>query len=107
MSIVGFEDVRPYQALKKHIYRFHRNLLDVPEELVEATSTTMYGDDDPDVEVATPKSLPTLQAAKFILNTCDGKKITQTATDGIVNDVKVVLQNTVDVMEQAVMTKLR
>ena len=47
------------------------------------------------------------EAAKFILKCRDGRKLTQTVMDGILQDTKNIVERTVDVLEQSVIKKLQ
>ena len=40
------------------------------------------------------------------MKTCDGKKLTQTTTDEILSDVKIVVENTVETLKRRVLQKL-
>ena len=109
-----------FEALKKHIYRYHRELLNIPDDdsnTPSAPNPTVDenceeegslehhdADDSAEASLSTPSSA--MLGAKFILKTRDGKGLTQTDTDGIVHDVKVVLQNTVESLEQSVLQKV-
>lgn len=105
-----------FQALRTHLYRNHRDKLDVRDsdvtEDVTAESETMLADqelpqepNDPSPLLPAPSS--TLLGAEFIMKIRDGKGLTQVATDGILQDTKIVLQSTLDSVKEALLNKLR
>lgn len=109
-----------YEGLRQHMYRFHKDhiaqysrgasnnatltnssdenspLLD-PEDSVEEDQEVTA-----DIEISTSKVI----GAQFILKTRDGGRLTQTATNGIVQDAKILVQNTVQTLERRVIDKV-
>ena len=66
-------------------------------------------DNDAEVDGAADQSYDNVvqrEAAKFILKTRDGKKITQTAMNGVVADTKILIEKAVESLESEVMKKL-
>ena len=61
---------------------------------------------DPTNSIANRTNQSLLQAAKFILKTRDGRKLTQTAMDGIIQDTKIIVEHVVDELEQKIMKTL-
>ncbi len=57
-------------------------------------------DDVNDVQIDPTEADPVFEAAMFILKTRDGRKLTQTVTDGIVHDTKIFVERTVDMLEK-------
>lgn len=114
---------RSYESLRQHMYRKHRNILHdrpfrprpqrnaSPEEIPSGGSSDENLCGTLSVESSTTthpaeQSDPSLVAAQFILKTRDGRKLTQTATDGILQDTRAILECTIDTLEQKVMRRL-
>lgn len=108
-----------FQALRTHLYRKHRDLLEVQDHQTEDVATPTE-DEDQNVptdqeleqeEIANEPPSPhapksTILGAEFIMKVRDGKGLTQVATDGIVQDTKIVLQNTLDSVREKLLEKL-
>lgn len=97
------------------MYRYHKSLLteptsnaatstaaDVHVEEEEGTQDSEVGDQSPQ-ENACCVEQATILGAQFILKTRDGRKLTQVATNGIVQDTKTVLQSTIEVVQKKVL----
>lgn len=111
-----------YEGLRKHMYRCHNDLLvsSTPEDSVpqhedsdchenddhgcEITSVrnTVYTDESNSTEVPSASVL----GAKFILKIRDGRNLTQVATNGIVEDTKVIVQSSIQDIEKKVFEKI-
>lgn len=109
------------------MYRYHKNLLTAANPVTEqdhSTSSTITDIDldDGDIDNGdTPYSrTPTHESgqssssesskvigAKFILKTRDGRNLTQFATNGVVDDAKLLVQTTLDVVKKEVMDVLQ
>ena len=112
-----------YEGLRQHIYRYHKELLcsasdhDTEEGIARDDSSTQLDDnlvnqEEDEENVLSPcfhsseQLSATVIGAKFILKTRDGKKLTQVTTNGIMEDSKLLVQNTVQTIERRVMETL-
>ena len=109
-----------FEALRRHMYRYHQDLLNISSTLTSSHGSNADHDDDEhqfqtpddsssatsDVEQSVCQS-PQIIGAEFILKIRDGRKLTQVATDEIINDTKIVLQNTTEVIEKKVIDKIK
>lgn len=109
-----------FQALRTHLYRKHRRLLDcVTEDVTPEIETTPTPQDEmtpaneewqeelhneQDELPPAPKSA--LLGAEYIMKIRDGKGLTQTATDGILQDTTIVVQNTLESVKETLLKKL-
>lgn len=100
-----------YEGLRQHIYRYHKDLLNVPVTVPEASSSNQEPEDDDytaedmQIEETMPNynsssESTTSIGAKFILKIRDGKKLPQLVTDEIIEDSKILVENTVDIMKK-------
>lgn len=98
------------------IYRYHKDLLNV--SVIEASSEHQNEEQGDGLEEEAPQSQETMNTpsicesttaigAKFILKTRDGKRLTQTATNGIIEDSKILVQNTLDIIKRKVVTVIQ
>lgn len=106
-----------FEALKKHLYRYHRELLNVVDDsntpqasnpavdgnVSEEEESLGYRDAGDSTEASLSQPTSAMLGAEFILKTRDGKGLTQTVTDEILHDVKIVLENTVQALERSVL----
>ena len=53
-----------------------------------------------------PASTPTMLGAEYVMKIRDGKQLTQVATDGILQDTKLLIETTVENIERKIMEKL-
>ena len=110
-----------YIALRQHMYRFHndkitdstRNPSSSSESICDESGVAVYTDPEDGIEESTNgtndlSTLPSTQVngAKFILKTRDGRKLTQVATNGIIEDAKLLVQNAVQNIQKLVVDKL-
>ena len=104
-----------YDGLRQHIYKKHRDTLIPPfQNEPDSYDNSLYdprGDSDSndtnaeavatEDEILDPPIEPTrvpkqtLEAARFILKIRDGKRLTQTTTDGIIKDIQCMLDHTI------------
>lgn len=112
-----------FQALRIHLYRYHRELLDITDSdnttNVLANPTVEGYPEDQDFDnvggegdndlAETPQSLPSSSdlGAQFIMKTRDGLKLTQKATDSVLSDVKLLLESTMERVESEVLKKVK
>lgn len=105
-----------FEALRRHIYRYHRRFLNVSTGPSSSGSSgtnseAEVGSSNPDdndiMEGHQIDTSPTMLGAQFILKTRDGKKLSQVTTDEILTDTKILLQNTVETIEKRVIDKLK
>ena len=102
-----------YEALRRHMYRYHKNLLNcssalIPtEENYHESQLEVEGTDSIECEdnsaVSEDPISTRITAAKFILKTRDGKGLTQVATDGIIADTKLMIQSSLQYAETKVL----
>jgi len=114
-----------YDGLRLHIYKKHRDTLITPIEAIELgnpnSNCDSLIDDHDQVEdshnlMAQDTSIScsqvsfnydkSLEAARFILKIRDGRRLTQTTTDGIIKDIQYMLNHTIDSLKACVMEKL-
>lgn len=97
------------------MYRYHKDLLNVTA-MDDSSSAEASDLQDPEIEEDSNCLLPdsnqcnynpTVNGAKFILKTRDGKRLTQTTTDGIIEDSKILVQSTVDLLENKVIEVIK
>lgn len=103
-----------FEALRRHMYRYHKDLLNISST---STSSLLHGDGnnaDQDENEFQPNDInevsavhrsPTIIGAEYILKIRDGKKLTQATIDEIINDTKIVIQNTIDIIKKKVTDK--
>ena len=121
-----------YEGLRQHMYRFHREQLnlgskrgseslnnvlsDVNPELSDVNPEAPLLDDNSEemvndvsidhiTSVGSPATSSKILGAQFIMKTRDGRKLTQVATNGIVQDAEVLVQSTVQSMERRIFDK--
>ena len=111
---------RSYESLRQHIYKKHKDVImtngnNNPNSNASNMTQEGYSNDltaaddselDPTNPIANRTNQSSLQAAKFILKTRDGRKLTQTAMDGIIQDTKIIVEHVVDELEQKIMKTL-
>lgn len=112
-----------YIALRQHMYRFHKdkitdstsqngNLLSSSASISDESEVATYNPEDSIEESSngmsdlSPPPSTQVTGAKFILKTRDGRKLTQVATNGIVEDAKLLVQNAIQNMQKLVVDKL-
>lgn len=68
----------------------------------------MDGEDDGDelAEATVSPLSASMLGAQFIMKIRDGKKLTQTTTNEILSDVRIVVENTVETLKQKVLHKV-
>lgn len=99
-----------YEGLRQHMYRYHRDILNVPvtseasdsheqENSREQENDSIMEDLGNTFNSDPPCYSAAEIGAKFILKTRDGRKLTQLATDGIIEDSKILVQNTVEIIK--------
>ena len=112
-----------YESLRQHMYRKHKAILQHNGPLCEPQRSVSFDlendDGDESLGGATldpsfaeyptngQHSRSSLVAAKFILKSRDGRKLTQTTMDGILQDTRNIVECTVDVLEASVLKKLQ
>lgn len=114
-----------YEGLRQHLYRYHKRLLtgdevltgdetvapgSAPDQEDQSESQDYELDDQPlQLESSASEELPTstLLGAQFILKTRDGRKLTQVATNGIIQDTKIIVQSTVEAIQKKVFEAIR
>ena len=106
-----------YEGLRQHMYRYHRDVLNVPATVPEASSSQQEQEEEEedgytveDMQIE-PDFNPSYEsttaiAAKYILKTRDGRKLTQLCTDGIIQDSKIFVQNTVDILKKKLISAI-
>lgn len=93
------------------MYRYHKPLLTgstsnrAPSTAssVEEEEQQQGSEDQDQSNSSTSAESATLLGAQFILKTRDGRKLTQVATNGIIQDTKVILQSTIEVIQKKVL----
>ena len=112
-----------YESLRHHMYKNHKEVLkddccyddavemdngtDVvaePDLVSEGSSTANTGQPIGD---DTCTSNYKAEAAKFILKTQEGKKLTQTVTEGIIRDTSMIIENTIQHLKEKVYAQLK
>lgn len=109
-----------YEGLRQHMYRFHKE--HITQQCSESSSATtpisnenlpLCDSEEPMAEsqgnqesINNEKHDAKVVGAHFILKTRDGRKITQKAVDGIVQDAKILVQNTLQSIERRVFDKM-
>lgn len=114
---------RSYDSLRQHMYKKHKDILkqnyedtntaapddstDCTSELVEESDNLYQLEDADDKEDANGIDKitdlnPSVEAAKFILKTRDGKKITQTTLNGVLQDTKSFIEYSVGQLEHEI-----
>ena len=106
-----------YEGLRQHMYRYHRDLLNIPTSQVVSTEdqgqnemSGLVEDALSDIDISPISSvlkLPSVIGTEFILKTRDGRYLTQVATDGIVQDAKFLVQNAMEAMKEKVVATLK
>ena len=115
-----------YESLRQHMYSKHKDVLthnqplcepqrDLPSGLTRERDSNDgnleldgFMIQDPIASVGPAnESGPSFEAAQFILKTRDGRRLTQTATNGILQDTRIILERTVDMLQEKVMQKLK
>jgi len=127
--------VSTYKSLRQHVYEKHKNELKTVDnhddiqvlerggahtnDLLAQSDVTVQ--DESEHNTDTPScshSNPSLfngetgeqsignEAAKFILKTLEGKKLTQTVADGIIGDTTIFVERTLDHLKQKLKEKL-
>ena len=114
---------RSYDGLRQHVYKKHRDVLIPPFQNEPGSHDSSLYDsrgnpNDSQAEMAPeppsyseaspqpPAKWKTLEAARFILKIRDGKRLTQTTTDGIVKDVQYMLDYSISDLINNVMEVL-
>lgn len=105
------------------MYRYHKDKLNISHNHVDADETSHDSDDntgdsenteipgytnsgeDNMTNAVTVPSSQTL-GAQFILKTRDGRRLTQVATDGIINDTRMLIKSTVCAARKKMIQKL-
>ena len=109
-----------YDGLRQHIYKRHRDALIPPFQNELDSHDNSLNDPRGDAnEIASaeppiesspqpPARVPnkTLEAARFILKIRDGKRLTQTTTDGIIKDIQCMLDHSISDLKNNVMEVL-
>lgn len=103
------ETYRKFESFRSHIYRKHREVLGPDgaededhvsrsisvEHEAEGEQTSATNSDD-DAETTEHDNPAKRSAALFLLKTCEERKVTQTALNGIVQDVQVIWRDAMD-----------
>lgn len=112
-----------YESLRQHIYRKHKRAIFQGDKSQSETSTdkecdgaeTLLSSQDDGDDPAGSTLGQTQEyfgqhlkknAAMYILKLREGRRLTQTAVDGVLKDTTVFLQNTVEDMQASVMRTL-
>lgn len=102
---------KSYDSLRQHIYKKHRHILHNDEcngrsnddpssvQISNPEDTSTDGDALEPVSLVAEKQHSSMAAARFILKTRDGRKITQTTLDGILQDTRGFVEDTVKGLE--------
>ena len=112
---------RSYESLRQHMYKKHKAILKEDQERVrnDEQHLPQQGEhDEEDIgsydtmgeeqqgEATSTDEHASLQGAQFILKTRDGRRITQVALDGILQDTKSIIEHSLDTLEVKVVEKL-
>ena len=110
-----------YDGLRQHMYKKHRGALIPPFQNEQNSHDSgslndSRGSDaneitsDPPIESNSQPPAPvpnqTLEAARFILKIRDGKRLTQTTTDGIIKDIQCMMDYLISDLKNNVMEVL-
>ena len=113
-----------YGSLHHHMYKKHKDVLkddcssDIPTtEDISSTSDDRAGmaelnvftDSSIGVESSNGQSDPhyEYEAAKYILKIQEGRKLTQTVTEGIIKDTTLIVHHTIDHLKKMVYARLK
>lgn len=112
---------KSYESLRQHMYKKHKAILKEGQERLgnEEQHLPQQQEHDDNEDIGTCNNTmeeqgedtrtdehPSLQAAQFILKTRDGRRITQVALDGILQDTKSFIECSLDTLEVTVVEKL-
>ena len=110
---------KSFQALRRHIYRYHKNLLSIRSNTAASIGgeTATNNNDDTDLlvndrldgnsldeedfqhQLVMENDTTKLVGAHFILKTRDGKKLTQTTTNEIICDTVTAISNVSETLQ--------
>ncbi len=101
-----------YEALKAHVYRYHKNLLtttqcqaDNEDESVCQVKINLRNWKRLKPDLNSPSA--SLNAARFIMKARNGKSLTQAMTSDVVDDVKIILENSISSIKLKVMNEVK
>lgn len=111
---------KSYDSLRQHIYSKHKHILKCNEAVSNPTRDPSVPDESPADNSTPPMDLyedsivsgstleqhPSYAAAQYVLKTRDGRKLTQTTFDGILEDTRGFIEHTVKSLEEQVKIKL-
>ncbi len=103
-----------YEALKAHVYRYHKNLLTTTQYQADYEDESVMPSEDQSQELEETEEMPdlncpsaSLNAARFIMKARDGKGLTQAMTCEVVDDVKIILENSISSIKSKVMHEVK
>ena len=96
-----------FDSYRKHIYRKHRNLLELPDNASNQLSNTDQSVPSAEGSYSTAEDLPPVpkkllskrSSALFLLKTRAERKVTQAALDGIISDVSGLWSDAMDAVK--------